>query len=315
MALGRHIPVLVDEVVDALQVAPGGRYCDGTIGGGGHARCILQHSAPDGVLVGLDRDPDAIRRVAGPLSAFRDRVRLCHGNFAEVVALLTKLGMIPVDGVLLDLGVSSFHFDQPERGFSFSNDGPLDMRMDPTESIPDAAQLIAQLSEQELSRLIHEYGEEPSSRRIARAIKQAQDQGQIRGTSDLARVVSVAVGGRAPRRYSKIHPATRTFMALRMAVNDELGSLRRFLETFTETLRPGGRVAVIAFHSLEDRAVKQAFAQLANPCTCPPGLPYCCCGRQPVLSLVTRRPLRPGVAELSVNPRSRSARLRVAERL
>jgi len=303
-----------DEVLAALRVAPGGRYCDGTLGGAGHARRILEQSAPDGRLFGLDRDPAAISRGRERLASFGTRVTLRQGNFADVVALLNGAGMVPVDGVLVDLGVSSFQLDQAERGFSFSADGPLDMRMDPGEG-RTAAELIAQLSERELARLIKEYGEEPASRRVARAIKQAMDGGTLRGTADLARVISRVVGAGGARRQGAIHPATRTFMALRMAVNDELGSLHRFLDTFTEALRPGGRVAVIAFHSLEDRAVKQAFSRLANPCTCPPGLPVCVCGRTPSVSLITRRPLRPSPEEQESNPRCRSARLRVAERV
>lgn len=306
---------MIDEVLDALHVVPGGRYCDGTVGGGGHVAQILDRSAPDGMVLGLDRDADAIDRAGRRLAPYGRRVRLCQGNFADVASLLAELGMVPVDGLLLDLGVSSFQLDEPGRGFSFSTDGPLDMRMDPAGDALPAGALIAQLSEQELSQLIREYGEEPASRRIARAIKRAQDGGEIQRTADLARVVTAALGERRPRRHSTIHPATRTFMALRMAVNDELGSLQRFLDTFTETLRPGGRVAVIAFHSLEDRAVKRAFARLANPCVCPPALPLCCCGRVASVSVVTRRPLRPSDAEQSGNPRSRSARLRVAERL
>lgn len=305
---------MMDQVLESLRVVPGGRYCDGTVGGGGHAGKILERSAPDGQLVGLDRDPAAVRRASERLASFGRRVTLCQGNFAEMVSVLRRLGMVPVDGLLVDLGVSSFQLEEASRGFSFSRNGPLDMRMDP-DAPRTAAEVIAGLSERDLAGVIHEFGEEPSSRGIARAIKQAHESGELRGTVDLARVVARAVGGRAPRRHSGIHPATRTFMALRMAVNDELGSLGRFLDTFTEALRPGGRVAVIAFHSLEDRAVKQAFARLANPCTCPPGLPVCVCGRTPQVSLVTRRALRPSREEQTANPRARSARLRVAERV
>lgn len=309
-----HIPVMMEEVLDALCVRAGGCYCDGTLGGAGHARGILQRSAPDGRLIGVDRDARAIDRGRQRLAEFGERVTLCQGNFADVVSILGRLGIVPVDGLLVDLGVSSFQLEDAARGFAFSADGPLDMRMD-GDSGSTAAELIAALSEHELARLIREYGEEPSSRKIAREIKRAMEGGDLRGTADLARVVTAAVGGRRPRRRSTIHPATRTFMALRMAVNDELGALDRFLATFTEALRPGGRVAVIAFHSLEDRAVKQAFARLANPCTCPPSLPVCACGREPLVSLITRRPLRPSREEQATNPRSRSARLRVAERV
>jgi 16S rRNA (cytosine1402-N4)-methyltransferase len=305
---------MLSESVDALQVVPGGRYCDATLGAAGHARALLERSAPDGRLVGLDRDPEALRRCEEDLAPFRDRVTLCQGNFADVVEILTRLGMIPVDGVLLDLGVSSCQLGAAHRGFSFSSDGPLDMRMDPTQG-RTAAELIADLSERDLAHLIRTFGEDPSSRRIARAIKRALREGTLDGTRALARVVATAVGPSTSRGSGHLHPATRTFMALRMAVNDELGALGRFLETFTETLRPGGRVALIAFHSLEDRAVKEGFSRLAKTCTCPPGLPVCACGWRPLLRVLTRRPLRPRAEEVIANPRSRSARLRVAERL
>jgi 16S rRNA (cytosine1402-N4)-methyltransferase len=305
---------MVQQVLEALRVTPGGRYCDATVGLGGHARHLLQHSAPDGQLVGLDRDPDAISACKDRLEPFGDRATLYQDNFAKVVDILEQLGMVPVDGLLLDLGVSSYQLDTPHRGFSFAADGPLDMRMDPDGGIT-AAELIARLSPDELARVIRDYGEERASKKIARAIKQAHESGELKGTADLARVVAAAVRSRPSRQRSKIHPATRSFMALRMKVNDELGCLHRFLDTFTEALRPGGRVAVISFHSLEDRAVKQRFANLARPCTCPPDLPVCGCGKRPQVSIVTRRPLRPSPHELSVNPRARSARLRVAERL
>jgi 16S rRNA (cytosine1402-N4)-methyltransferase len=316
--LDAHIPVMPNQVLDGLAVRPGLRYCDATLGLGGHTEQILQRSAPDGEVVAIDRDPAALERSKRRLAPFGGRVRFCQGNFADVVSILEDLGLVPVDGLLLDLGVSSLQLDQAERGFSFSADGPLDMRMDPTQG-QSASELIAQLSEAELARVIRDYGEQPASRAIARAIKRAHTSGELQGTSDLARVVASVVRSRARRgrrgRRSKIHPATRTFMALRMAVNDELGSLHRLLDTFTEAIRPGGRVAVITFHSLEDRAVKRRFVNLADPCTCPPSLPVCCCNKQPQLSLVTRRPLRPEEAEVEANPRARSSKLRVAERI
>ncbi len=306
-----HKPVMAQQVKELLRVQPGGLYCDGTLGGGGHARVILEASAPDGRLVGLDRDPAALARNQQLLpSSFGDRITLAHGNFADVVEILSDLGMVPVDGLLLDLGVSSHQLDTADRGFSFRHEGPLDMRMDTTGG-QSARDFIEQSTESELAWVIQSYGEQRASRRVARAIKQALDRGELNSTADLARVVSGAVpGSRKPRR---IHPATRTFQALRMAVNDELGSLERFLETFDQVLRPGGRVAIIAFHSLEDRAVKRRFAKLANPCTCPPGLPVCACGLEPTVSLLTRKPRRPLDDEVAENPRSRSARLRAVE--
>jgi len=308
-----HIPVMLEEAMEALQVRPGGRYCDATVGGAGHARELLERSAPDGRLLALDRDPSALRHAGEALAGYGDRVTLRQANLGDAAEVARREELAPLDGFLLDLGVSSHQLDTPERGFSLSADGPLDMRMDPGAGRP-AAELIAELDEPGLARVLRELGEEPppAARRIARAIKRAEAQGALRGTADLRRVVEEAVGGRGPRS-GKIHPATRTFMALRLAVNDELGSLQRFLESFDEALRPGGRVAVIAFHSLEDRAVKERFVRLARPCVCPPGLPVCGCGLRPRLRLLTSRPLRPGEAELAVNPRSRSARLRVAE--
>ena len=306
-----HEPVMADQVMDLLAVEPGGLYCDGTLGGGGHARRILEASAPGGRLVGIDRDPAALARGREVLSEFGDRLTLHHGNFAEAAEILRQLDLVPVDGVLVDLGTSSHQLDTASRGFSFNADGPLDMRMDPSSGA-SAAEYLALVSEAELSTVIHSYGEERHSRRIARAIKAALGRGELNGTGALARVVTGVVG--RPKR-GRIHPATRTFQALRMAVNDELGSLERLLEDVDELVRPGGRVAVIAFHSLEDRAVKRRFRAMANPCTCPPGLPLCVCQLQPRVKVLTRKPVRPGEAEVARNPRARSARLRVAQRL
>ena len=307
-----HKPVMAQQVKELLQVEPGKLFCDGTVGGGGHARVILEASTPDGRLVGLDRDPAALARNQHVLASFGDRITLTQGNFADVVQILTDLGLAPVDGLLLDLGVSSHQLDTADRGFSFRQDGPLDMRMDTTAG-SSAREFLEEISEAELAWVIRSYGEERASRRVARAIKKALGLGELKGTADLARVVSSAVPGF--RKGKRIHPATRTFQALRMAVNDEMGSLERFLETFDQVLRPGGRVAVIAFHSLEDRAVKRRFVKLANPCTCPPGLPMCACGLQPSVSVLTKKPVRPDEGEVAENPRARSARLRAVELL
>lgn len=314
MAAVEHIPVLLDQVLDGLQVMPGGTYCDATVGYGGHTTKILEQSAPGGRVAGLDQDMDAIDACRASLSRFGDRITLCHANFSDLVDVLTRLGMVPVDGLLVDLGVSSFQLGVPERGFSLGSDGPLDMRMNQRAGVT-AGDLIARLTERELSRLIRKYGEEPASKRIARAIKEAHGRGELSGTAALAAVVSSVLQERQHGKGRRIHPATRTFMALRMVVNDELGSLERFLDTFTEALRPGGRVAVISFHSLEDRIVKHRLAALADPCTCPPDLPFCGCGKKPSVAVLTRRPLRPDAREVSDNPRARSAKLRVAERL
>jgi 16S rRNA (cytosine1402-N4)-methyltransferase len=309
-----HVPIMVDEVLEGLGVKPGGIYFDGTVGGGGHTEAVLERSAPDGRVVGLDRDPSAVERCQERLRGYGSRVVLCHADFSEVVETLSGLGLLPVDGLLLDLGVSSHQLDEPGRGFGLMADGPLDMRMDPGAG-STAAELIARLTEEELAGVIRTFGEEGASRRISRAIKRALERGELGGTTDLRRVVTSALGARGGRQQRRIHPATRTFMALRIAVNDELGRLRRFLETFTEALRPGGRVVVLSFHSLEDRAVKERFVSLARPCTCPPDLPVCACGKQPSLALLGRKAVRPRAEEIAANPRARSARLRVAERV
>lgn len=312
MIANYHQPVLLDEVIAALQVRQGGIYCDATLGGGGHAEAILDRSNPDGHLVGIDRDPQAIRQCKERLRPYGNRVTFHHGNFRDIVAVLKEHSLFPIDGVLVDLGVSSYQLTTAERGFSFSADGPVDMRMDPTHGL-SAAEMIASLNESELARVIARYGEEPSSKRIARAIKSAEQQGLISSTKALANVVSDAIG--AKRFAQKIHPATRTFMALRMVVNDELGALEHFLDTFTEALKPGGRVAIISFHSLEDRAVKRALQKLARPCVCPPKLPVCRCGKKPLVTLITTKAIKASVEEIQHNPRARSARLRAAERV
>ncbi len=304
---GSHTPVLYQEVLQALQPRPGGRYIDGTIGAGGHAAGVLEASAPDGLLLGLDRDPEALRTAAGRLEPFQGRVFLRHASFAEMGRHAADLGWGRVDGVLLDLGLSSLQLDEPTRGFAFSHDGPLDMRFDPSQP-GTAADLVNELSEAELADLLYRFGEERQSRRIARAIVRARP---LRTTQELARVVARAVGGRKGRR----HPATRTFQALRIAVNEELMALERGLEQAVALLAPGGRIAVISFHSLEDRIVKEVFRREARDCLCPPRQPQCTCRHQARLKLVTRKPLRPTEAEVQANPRARSARLRVAERL
>lgn len=307
-----HRTVLAAEAVDLLAVRPGGRYADGTAGGGGHLGLLLERCAPDGRVLGLDRDPAALARCRERLGPAHPHLALRRANFAELPRVAREEGLLPLDGVLLDLGVSSYQLDTAERGFAIAHDGPLDMRMDPDHG-ETAAELIRRLSEGELGRLLRKLGEEPAARRVARAIKAADARGELRGTADLARVVAGAKGSRGRRQ--RIHPATQTFQALRLAVNDELGALQRFLDGLLDLLVPGGRVAVIAFHSLEDRLVKRHFARLVAPCTCPPDLPLCCCGKTPSLALVTRKAVKPGQEEIEANPRARSARLRVARRL
>lgn len=305
----RHAPVLLAEVIDLLAVGPGGHWLDGTIGGGGHAAAILEGSAPDGRLLGLDRDPAALARVRERLARFGDRLELVEGNIADLARLAAGAQWPPCRGILFDLGISSDQLDDPARGLSFQTDGPLDMRLGP-DADATAADLVNDLDEDALANLIWRYGEEPSSRRIARAIAAARPLATTRALADVvARVVRPARGRRP------IHPATRTFQALRIAVNDELGAVERAVPQAVAALAPGGRLAVITFHSLEDRIVKTAFKAASTGCTCPPELPLCVCGGRPTVRLITRKPVTPSEDECRSNPRARSAKLRVAERL
>jgi 16S rRNA (cytosine1402-N4)-methyltransferase len=300
--------VLLHETVELLAPRAGGRYVDCTVGAGGHARAILEASGPDGRLLGLDADASALALAREQLARFGGRVELVHANFRDVAAVARAHGFDGADGVLLDLGVSSMQLDTAERGFSFRADAPLDMRLDTSGGIT-AAELIASLGERELADLIHRLGEEPRARAVARAVVAARRRAPIETTGQLAAVVSRVV----PR--GRIHGATRTFQALRIAVNDELGALREALLGAHDVLSDGGRLAVISFHSLEDRVVKQYIAAQSRPCACPPRTPVCVCGRQPRLLPVTRKPVTPGPDELRANPRARSAKLRVAARL
>jgi 16S rRNA (cytosine1402-N4)-methyltransferase len=306
-----HVPVLLREAVDLLAPRAGGVYVDGTLGAGGHAAEILKRSSPDGILIGLDQDPEAIERSKASLAVFGDRVIIRHGNYRDLPGVLTALGFEAVDGVLLDLGVSWFHVKTPERGFSFQMDGPLDMRMD-TSRPQTAADLVNGLSRDELARIIREFGEERRAGAVARAIEKARAREPITRTVQLAGIVSSVFPPFPPRR---LHPATLTFQALRIAVNDELGALKEGLDGIIPRLKPGGRITVITFHSLEDRVVKQLFVSSAKGCVCPPKLPVCGCGVKPVLKVLTHRPVRPGDEEIAQNPASRSAKLRAAEKL
>ncbi len=302
-----HLPVLGPEAVSRWLGAPDGVYVDGTLGGGGHARALLARLGPGGRLVGLDRDPDALaanRDLAGD-----PRVRLVQGDFGYLPAVLARLGIGPVDGVLLDLGVSSHQLDEGTRGFSFLRDGPLDMRMDPGSGQPASA-FVNRAPVAELARVIRAYGEEPRAGRVARAIDRERRRKPLETTGELARVVEKALG----RRGAK-HPATRTFQALRIAVNGELDALERFLDALDRVLAPGGRVVVISYHSLEDRLVKRALRDAEPRCRCPARALRCTCGTPGWLRPLERRAVRPGPDEVERNPRARSARLRAAERL
>jgi 16S rRNA (cytosine1402-N4)-methyltransferase len=313
MEQAAHLPVLLREVVAALGCRPGGMWVDGTLGAGGHAEAILRATSPDGRLVGCDRDPDALAIARRRLEPFAPRLDLHAADHRALPVLLDRLGVVPVDGILLDLGVSSLQLDDAGRGFSFRLDGPLDMRMDREPGTTTAADLVNSLPERELRDLLARWGEEPHAARIARAIVRERERGPILRTARLAEVIATAAGARAA--HGPIHPATRSFQALRIAVNGEIDYLPNLLVDCAARLRPGGRLAVIAFHSLEDRAVKQTFRSLAHRCVCPRDLPRCGCGRPDLVRHVTSGALRPGPDEVRDNPRSRSARLRSVERL
>lgn len=306
MAAGPHLPVLYQDIIHALQPKSGCFYVDCTLGGGGHAQGILEASQPDGRLLGLDLDPQAIAIAEKRLAPFGERVRIEQASYVELTSLLTLTGWETVDGIVFDLGVSSMQFDTPERGFSFQHDAPLDMRFSP-ESPISAAELVNQMSEAELAEIIFRYGEDRNARRIARAIVQARP---LQTTKQLAAVVAGAGG-----RKDHTHPATRTFQALRIAVNEELKSIETALPQAIKALNSGGRLAVISFHSLEDRIVKELFNRESTDCLCPPRQPICTCGHKAVIKKITRKPIIPAESEISENPRARSAKLRIAEKL
>ncbi len=305
-----HLPVLYKETISGLQPRPGGRYIDGTVGGGGHAFGILEAVSPGGELLGLDLDPAALELAAERLKPFGERVHLVHSSYRELAAQAARLGWEAVDGVLLDLGLSSLQLEAAGRGFAFKHDAPLDMRFDPANP-RTAADLVNGAAESELADILFRYGEERAARKVARAIVAARP---IRGTQQLAEVVAAAVGGRRAERV-EIHPATRTFQALRIAVNDELETAAASLPAAVGVLKPGGRLAVISFHSLEDRIVKTFFRREARDCLCPPEQPVCSCGHRASVKEVTRKPIVPSAAEVKQNPRSRSAKMRIVERL
>jgi len=300
-----HRPVLYQEVLAALRPRPGQRYIDGTVGAGGHAAGVLRGSVPDGLLLGLDRDPAALEIAGAALAEFGDRVHLRHAPYTEMDGQVQRLGWQAVNGVLLDLGLSSMQLDEPSRGFALKEDGPLDMRFDPQQSLR-AADLVNTWPEADLADVLFTLGEERRSKRIARAIVDARP---VESTGQLAGIVAQSVGRAGGRR----HPATKTFQALRMAVNDELGQLEKGLQVAVGQLETGGRLVVISFHSLEDRLVKQYFKRESMDCICPPDQPTCTCGHQARVKIVSRKAIRPSEAEIAINPRARSARMRVAE--
>jgi 16S rRNA (cytosine1402-N4)-methyltransferase len=305
-----HEPVLADRVVDLLLPAleHGGVFVDATLGRGGHAARILE-AAPEATLIGIDRDPVALEASRANLEAFSDRVRLAGGNFSELASVLERLGVASVRGVLLDLGVSSPQLDDAQRGFSFRSPGPLDMRMDPLRAL-SAETVVNSYPQERLAEVIHRYGEERFARRIAKAVVAARPVGD---TVELAEIVRDAIP--AATRRTGPHPARRTFQAIRIEVNDELGSLEKVLPQAVDALEVGGRVAVLAYHSLEDRIVKRYFLEEARGCVCPPAFPICTCGAEARVRILTRRPIKPGDEEAAHNPRSSAAKLRAAERI
>jgi 16S rRNA (cytosine1402-N4)-methyltransferase len=309
----RHTSAMLQEVMTCLACKPGGVYVDCTLGGAGHARAICEQILPGGLFIGIDQDPDAIANARTILEPYTTSIRLFHDNFIYLPDILTQLQVDAVEGILLDLGLSQHQLEASGRGFTFQKDEPLDMRMD-TRNPNRAQDLVADLPEKDLADLFYRFGEERWSKRIARAITAARAIAPIRTTGQLVAVIRKAVPEGAAAR-AKIHPATRVFQALRIAVNQELTRLEQFLETAVDLLAPGGRICVLAFHSLEDRLVKQRFKQLANPCTCPPQFPRCVCGGRSTVRLVTKKALRPTPREIEQNPMARSTRLRCAEKL
>jgi 16S rRNA (cytosine1402-N4)-methyltransferase len=309
---GKHVPVMRGPAVELLGCHAGGVYVDGTVGGGGYAEAVLEASAPDGMVLALDWDAQAIERARERLKSYQERLILEAASFSDLPRILSKWSLGPVDGVVIDLGVSSFQLDDPMRGFSFLHDGPLDMRMDRNLD-QTAADLVNSLPEEELARIIFQFGEEKWSRRIARAIVSRRKHERFSRTRELAGLIA----GVAPKTKDsrRIHPATRTFQALRIAVNRELEVLQSFLAGALDVLKPGGRLCIVAFHSLEDRLVKEHFRAWASSCRCPREVIRCRCEGRPLVRLLTRKAIRPGLDELEMNPRARSGRLRALEKL
>ena len=305
-----HRSVLLQECIDALKIRPEGIYLDGTLGGAGHSLEIAKR-LQTGRLIGVDRDLEALDAAKERLAPVMDRVTLVHDNFANVAQVLQRLGVPAVDGMLFDLGVSSPQLDHAERGFSYMADAPLDMRMDQSQTLT-ACEIVNETEEAELRRILYQYGEERYAPQIAGAICRRRQQKPIKTTLELAEVIRSAMPPQALRE--KQHPAKRTFQAIRIAVNDELTAISHMMADAIDCLKPSGRLAVITFHSLEDRIVKQAMQQAAKGCICPPDFPVCVCGKKPTIEIVTRKPILAGAEELETNPRARSAKLRVAQK-
>ena len=307
----KHKSVLLNETISNLKIREGGVYVDGTLGGGGHALEILKASGTTGTLVGIDQDGDAIEAAGKRLAPFGERARIVRGNYADMPAILHDLGIETVDGIVLDLGVSSYQLDEADRGFSYMADAPLDMRMDQRGAVT-AADIVNGYSKQELIRVLRDYGEEKFAGKIAANIVEIRQAHPVSTTGELVEIIRASIPMKAQQGG---HPAKKTFQALRIELNGELTVLKDSIDAMADLLNDGGRLAIITFHSLEDRIVKEAFRRLENPCTCPPDFPVCVCGKKPKGKIITRKPIAPTTEEQSLNSRSKSAKLRVFERV
>lgn len=307
-----HVSVLLNECIDGLNIKPDGVYVDCTMGGAGHSKEIVKKLSSEGLFIGIDQDINAINTAKERLNEYSDRVKFIHSNFENIKSELEKLGITKIDGVLADLGVSSHQLDEADRGFSYMQDAPLDMRMD-VRSEFSAYDVVNSYSEDELNRIIKEYGEENWSRRIAKFIVEAREESPIKNTGELVEIIKKAIPKKA--RIDGPHPAKRTFQAIRIEVNNELGVITSLIRDVASIMNIGGRICIITFHSLEDRIVKNEFRYLATDCICPPELPICQCDKEKEVKVITRKPTLPSKEEIEVNPRSRSAKLRVAEKI
>lgn len=308
----KHTSVLLEECIENLNIRPCGIYVDGTLGGGGHSSEICRRLSPEGILIGIDRDRDALAAAEKRLAEFRCRKYFVQSNYADIKQVLAELDIRNIDGALLDLGVSSFQLDNSRRGFSYMHDAPLDMRMSQDDDFT-AYDVVNGYDQKELTRVIARYGEEKWASRIASFIVNGRKDGPVETTGQLVELIKAAIPAKARREGP--HPAKRTFQAIRIEVNDELGQLTGAVEDFCDVLAPAGRLCIISFHSLEDRIVKEAFARRADPCTCPPEFPVCVCGKKADIRKVSRKPILPAEEELESNPRARSAKLRVCEKI
>ena len=308
----KHVSVLKNECIEGLQIKSSGTYVDGTFGGGGHAMEVISRLNGNGRFIGIDQDQDAVENGRAKLEPYKEKAQLVRDNFSNIISIMKDLHIVAVDGILLDIGVSSYQLDTGERGFSYMHDAELDMRMDQRNPMT-AKRMIAEYSEKELANIIKDYGEERWATRIAQFIVAERKIKPIETTGELVEVIKKAVPKGA--RKDGPHPAKRTFQALRIAVNNELGILEQAIEDMAGLLAPGGRLCIITFHSLEDRIVKQTFHRLEHPCTCPPEFPVCVCGKKPSIRVITRKPILPSDEELEFNPRARSAKLRILEKL